>query len=300
MSYGYWKPYVPVAKRRAQATKAIVQAKKAGQTMSPVVIDGRAIAKTFWGKAWCENLEAYSDFANRLPRGRTYARNGSILDLTIGPGQVRGLVMGSHLYEVEIDIKAVATAHWESLVQECTGDIHSLLELLQGKLSESVMKRLCRPQIGLFPTPQDIQLHCSCPDWASLCKHVAAVLYGVGARLDTQAELLFTLRHVNAGDLVTHAAERPIKTSPSPRGHKVLKDSQLAALFGIEIDRPNVRPNTEKSPEKRRTKPATPPIADSTAQTKLLKKGPRRLQHPKSVRAIKAAVRNRQPRRKPF
>jgi uncharacterized Zn finger protein len=259
MSYGYWKPYVPVAKRRAQAEKSVTKAKMAGQDMRPVRIEGRAIAKTFWGKAWCDNLEAYSDFENRLPRGRTYVRNGSVIDLKIEPGKVRALVMGSSLYQIEIGIAAVPDPHWKSLAKECTGSIASLVELLQGKLSKAVMERICQPKTGLFPAPKDIQLDCSCPDWATMCKHVAAVLYGVGARLDAQPELLFTLRQVDANDLVTQAAELPAKTRKTPARGKVLDDSQLADVFGIEMDSSEDLPDTKKKAGTRRTKPVEPP-----------------------------------------
>jgi uncharacterized Zn finger protein len=259
MSYGYWKPHVPVAKRRAQAEKkTVTKAKKAGQDLHPVVIEGRAIAKTFWGKAWCDNLEAYSDFENRLPRGRTYVRNGSVIDLKIEPGMVRALVMGSSLYQIEISITAVPDSHWKSLAKECTGSIASLVELLQGKLSKAVMERICQPKTGLFPTPKDIQLDCSCPDWATMCKHVAAALYGVGARLDAQPELLFTLRQVDANDLVTQAAELSVKTKKTPARGKVLDDSQLADVFGIEMDSPEDLPATKKKAGTRRTKPVGP------------------------------------------
>ena len=235
MSYGYWKPYVSVATRRADASKAVAQAKRSGQAMHPLVIAGRSIAKSFWGKAWCNNLEAYSDYANRLPRGRTYVRNGSVIDLKIDPGRVRAQVMGSRLYTIEIGIAAVPDAHWKALAKECTGSIASLVDLLQGKLSKAVMERICQPKTGLFPAPNDIQLKCSCPDWATMCKHVAAVLYGVGVRLDEQPELMFTLRLVDAGDLVTQAAEQPAKARKAPPRSKVLDDDQLADVFGIEM-----------------------------------------------------------------
>lgn len=261
MSYEYWKPHVPAAERRTQAEKAVTKAKKAGQDMHPVRIESRAIASTFWGKAWCDNLEAYSDFENRLPRGRTYVRNGSVIDLKIEPGKVRAQVMGSSLYRIEIHIAAVPATHWKSLVKECTGSIASLVELLQGKLSKAVMERICQPKTGLFPAPRDIQLRCSCPDWAMMCKHVAAVLYGVGARLDAQPELLFTLRQVDANDLVTQAAELPVKTGRTPARSKVLDDSQLADVFGIVMDTPEVLPDIKRKSRAgtRQTKLSEPP-----------------------------------------
>jgi len=279
MSYGNWKPYVPVARRRAQAEKAVAKAKKGGQHMAPVVIDGRTIARTFWGKAWCDNLEAYSDFENRLPRGRAYVRNGSVIDLKIEPGKVRARVMGSSLYQVEIDIAAVPRAHWKSLAKECTGSIASLVELLQGKLSKAVMQRICQPKAGLFPAPKDIQFDCSCPDWATMCKHVAAVLYGVGARLDGQPELLFALRQVDAGDLVAQAATLPGTTKRAQPHGKVLDDALLGDVFGIEMAAaaPAV---TNKQSGTRRTKPTAPTAIEPPTPTQAVAK--------KRVIAVKA------------
>lgn len=268
MSYGYWKPYVPVAKRRAQAEKAVTKAKKAGKDLHPVRIEGRTIAKTFWGKAWCDNLEAYSDFENRLPRGRTYVRNGSVIDLRIEPGKVRAVVVGSSLYQIEIGITAVPSTQWKLLAKECTDAIASLVELLQGKLSKAVMERICQPKTGLFPAPKDIQLDCSCPDWATMCKHVSAVLYGVGARLDAQPELLFTLRQVDANDLVTQAAEASVKTRKTPDRGKVLDDSQIADVFGIEMDIAADSPETKKKGGTRKSKAAKPPAVASKAPAK--------------------------------
>jgi uncharacterized Zn finger protein len=228
MSYRFWKPYVPVAVRRAQA-------KKTGKEMSPVVVEGRAIARTFWGKAWCDNLEAYSDYENRLPRGRSYVRNGSVVDLAIKRGKVRALVMGSHLYTIDIAILPLPGKRWASLAKECTGSIASLVELLQGKFSKAVMERICQPRTGLFPSPKEIRLDCSCPDWASMCKHVAATLYGIGARLDDRPELLFTLRQVDANDLVTQAAEFSGKTSKGSGQSHVLADDRLEDVFGLDM-----------------------------------------------------------------
>ena len=169
------------------------------------MIEGRKIAGTFWGEAWCDNLERYSDFANRLPRGRTYVRNGSVVDLQVGPGRVTALVSGSTMYDVKVTVGPVPRARWSAICKDCSGAIDSLVELLQGRFSKGVMTRLCEEKTGLFPSPKDILFTCSCPDWASMCKHVAAVLYGIGARLDHQPELLFTLRKVDQQDLIAKA-----------------------------------------------------------------------------------------------
>lgn len=271
MGWG-WEPYVPVAKRRAQAQRAAQKALKAGQALTPVAVQGRSIAKTFWGKAWCDHLEAYSDFENRLPRGRTYVRNGSVIDLQIAPGKVLAKVMGSTLYQIEIGIAPLPAARWQALVADCTGSIATLVELLQGQLSQAVMARLCDRQSGMFPAPGEIDLGCSCPDWAQMCKHVAAVLYGVGARLDERPELLFVLRQVDANELL--AAQATVLSVPTrkPGKAKVLEDAALADVFGIELalaDAP-----AEPAPRKRRaaaTK-AAPAASDAPTPAKPAKK----------------------------
>ena len=232
--YGF-KPYVSVSARRARAARELAKLKKKGRQTLPVVIDGRKIARTFWGEAWCDNLERYSDFANRLPRGRTYLRNGSVVDLQVTSGSVTALVSGSAMYDVKVTIAPVPRARWSSICRECSGAIDSLVELLQGRFSKGVMTRLCEQQTGLFPSPKDIGFTCSCPDWASMCKHVAAVLYGIGARLDHQPELLFTLRKVNQQDLIAKAGSDLSKTRKGPVGAKVLASDDLAGMFGIEM-----------------------------------------------------------------
>ncbi len=268
MGYYDWKPYVPVAKRRAQAERAVARAGKAGQQMQPVRIEGRTIAKTFWGRAWCDNLEAYSDYDNRLPRGRAYVRNGAVIDLRIEPGKVLAQVMGSSLYQVEIAIDTVSESHWRALVQACAGSIASLVELLQGRLSKAVMERICAPRTGLFPSPSEIRFDCTCPDWASMCKHVAAALYGVGARLDQAPELLFTLRGVDANDLVAAAAELPIETAKSPATGKRLDDALLAEVFGIELDSAALAPASGADKKAKGRSRVAPPLSSPQGQAK--------------------------------
>ena len=282
MSYFGWKPYVPVAERRKQAEKAAAKARKAGADHTPIEPYRGAIAKTFWGKAWCDNLEHYSDYANRLPRGRTYVRNGSVIDLKLAPGEVRALVMGSSLYEVEVTISAVPAKHWKSIGAACAGSIDSLVELLQGKLAKGVMTRICAPGTGLFPTPKEIRFNCSCPDSASMCKHVAAVLYGVGARLDQQPDLLFALRHVDAGDLVALASTAQPRAGDATAAGKVLDDSALADVFGIEMVEivemgdfapPPPRKALKKPAAKAKapTKPAATKVTKATKASKVTK-----------------------------
>ena len=235
MSYYGFRPYVPVAQRRLQALREMEKLKKKGQTISPVAINGRKIAESFWGKAWCDNLERYSDYANRLPRGRTYVRNGSVVDLQIERGVVRAMVSGSSIYKVKIDIGAISQQRWRAIVKDCAGSIGSLVELLSGKLSKNVMERVCREGDGLFPAPTEIKMSCSCPDWAGMCKHVAATLYGAGARLDAAPDLLFTLRGVDRTELIAAAgADLPMTRTGGAR-ERILADDDVAALFGVDM-----------------------------------------------------------------
>jgi hypothetical protein len=252
-SYG-WRPYVPVAERRRKAEREMQRLRKKGHPVSPVVLKSRSIATTFWGKAWCDNLERYSDFSNRLPRGRTYVRNGSVLDLQIAPGEVSALVSGTDIYRVAVRVAPVPKARWRSICADCAGAIDSLVELLQGRFSRGVMERICREKTGLFPAPAEIQLSCSCPDWATMCKHVAAVLYGTGSRLDERPELLFKLRKVDEKDLIAKAGQGIPLSKKGPSGDRVLAEDGLSELFGIEVDPRGGKPAPRAT--RRRSRPA--------------------------------------------
>ena len=236
MSFHGWHPYVPVAERRRKAERELVKLKKKGQSSAPVTIEGRTIATSFWGKSWCTNLERYSDYANRLPRGRTYVRNGSVVDLQIAKGEVTALVAGSSLYRIKIMIAPVKPSRWKSMCRDCAGSVDSLVELLQGRFEKGVMDRVCRAGDGLFPAPGEIKLACSCPDWAAMCKHVAAVLYGVGARLDHKPQLLFVLRGVDENELIAGAGSGFALPKAAPGRAKILDGGDVAAVFGLEMD----------------------------------------------------------------
>lgn len=285
--YGGFKDYVSVAERRRQAADELARLNKKGRKTSPVAIDGRTIASTFWGKAWCDNLERYSDYANRLSRGRSYVRSGTVVDLQIAPGVVTALVSGSALYTVKIDVGSVASARWRSIRKDCSGAIDSAIELLQGRLSDVVMARLCDEKTGLFPSPADIGFSCSCPDWASMCKHVAAVLYGIGARLDHRPELLFTLRQVAHEELIAKAGASLSAAATAAAGTKVLADEDLSEMFGIEIATPTQR---SRGPAKH---PATP-ARSKPARTR--KPAPVRIPRSQSAAARIRAAKPRSPR----
>lgn len=251
----FWRPYVSVAQKRANAMKKIEKMRKKGVIIQPIEIEGRTIAKSFWGKAWCDHLESFSDFENRLPRGRTYVRNGSVCHLEINEGQIEAMVSGSKLYNVSIEIKPLKTSFWKAIKQHCSGKIGSMLELLKGHLSDHVMSIVTDRAKGLMPQPGEIKLNCSCPDWADMCKHVAAVLYGVGSRLDSLPELLFKLRGVDAAELIS--ADIALPASDAALAGKTIAEDRISDVFGIDItdnndeDQKHIIPvKTEKSPRK--------------------------------------------------
>jgi uncharacterized Zn finger protein len=237
-SYDDWAPYVPVAERRRQAERAVAKLRKTGRPVTPVAIAGRHSATTFWGRAWCDNMESYRDYESRLPRGRTYVRNGSVVDLQIAPGRITALVSGSELYDVAITVKETVKPQWRSICADCAASIDSLVELLQGRLSKGVMERLCRQEGGLFQRPADIRFSCSCQDHASMCKRVAAALYGVGARLDHRPELLFRLRTVDETDLVAGVDAVSQRSKIAPAASKVLETDDISGLFSLDMGAP--------------------------------------------------------------
>jgi uncharacterized Zn finger protein len=232
MAWLQWAPYVPVAQRRAKALREMAKLRKKGKDIQPIEIEGGKIARSFWGKGWCDHLESFSDFANRLPRGRTYVRNGSVCHLDIQPRRIEAVVSGSELYNIRINIKKLKPATWSSVKKNCAGRIGSMLELLQGRLSDQVMTVVTDRKQGLFPQPSEIELNCDCPDWAVMCKHVAAVLYGVGSRLDSRPELLFLLRDVDAEELISTEMTLPGAVATGD----TIDDGQLGEIFGIDLD----------------------------------------------------------------
>lgn len=249
---GGWPAYVSVAEKKRKAEKVLKALQKKGMHCQPVEITGRGIAKSFWGKAWCEQLKSYHDYENRLARGRSYARHGAVVDLQIQAGEVHARVSGSELYRIKITIIPLERSRWEAILNACAGQLDSIIELLQGKFSDAVMKIITHREEGLFPLSSQISFQCSCPDYADMCKHVAATLYGVGARLDLQPDLLFVLRKVDPAELISQV------NTLTPAGIAVpdqaLADTDLQALFGIEFVTPEKTPgqavSTSPAPEK--------------------------------------------------
>ncbi len=239
---GYWgyPRYVPVAEKKAKAAKKLKKLKKKNPGIRPIVIEGKAIAQTWWGKSWNKNLERYADYSNRIGRGRSYVRHGAVLDLKIDSGRVESLVQGSSAkpYSVTISIKAIDGKVWRNIKTACGGKLDSLQELLAGKFPRALGEIFMAEGEGLFPSPKEIEFDCSCPDWAYMCKHVAATLYGIGARLDEDPSLFFKLRKVEMGDLISQAVEdktRKLLKTAEKKTARIIADSDLSDVFGIDL-----------------------------------------------------------------
>jgi len=271
MRYGGFPPYVSVAARRAKALRQAEKLKKKLGNLEPVAVAGRTLAKSWWGKSWNENLERYSDYANRLPRGRSYLSNGMVLDLRIDKEMIKGIVAGtaSTPYQITIRIQAISGPAWKHLVEKALGKVETLQTLLEGKFPEDLKELFFAKGAGLFPAPNEIKLDCSCPDWASMCKHVAAILYGVGARLDTSPELFFTLRGVNMDDLIGQVARKETEkllSRQSGTSGRIIQSSDsrlsdISALFGVSLaaDAPSTASEeARKSPNRPRKVVAKP------------------------------------------
>ena len=259
-SYSRFPEYVSVAERKAKAAATAAKLAKGKTALSPVVLATSRIADTFWGKAWCRNIESYQDYSNRLPRGRSYVRSGAVIDLRIAKGEVTALVCGSQRtpYKIKIAIAPLAPPRWEALKRRCLGKIDSLVSLIQGKLSKETLELLCDHENGIFPAPSEIEMDCSCPDWAGLCKHLAAVLYGIGARLDTDPSLFFVLRG-DQNELVSAGVVDALTEGVASE----IDESQLTNVFGVDFDTAATLAVAESAPS-----PAIEPEADPSAPRK--------------------------------
>jgi uncharacterized Zn finger protein len=275
-NYQGWSPYVPVAERRAKAAKKMDALRKKGMNIQPVVIEGQKIAKSFWGKAWCDHLDSFGDYSNRLPRGRTYVRNGSVCHLDVSKGKVEATVSGSSLYSVTMSIETLAAAKWQNVKKRCTGGIGSLLELLQGKLSDEIMAVVTDHSQGLFPGPREIKYQCTCPDYAGMCKHIAAVIYGIGARLDKRPELLFVLRGVDHEELIDADAASAAVSAAGSSGisrRRTLAADKLENVFGVEFEDGEAPSQAKKKPFPRKN---AAKVATKTLTAKSAKKAARK------------------------
>ena len=265
--WGGFAPYVPVAQRRADAEKQRAKLLRKGETLHPVTLSGFAIATQWWGKSWCKNLERYADYSNRIGRGRSYVRNGMVLDLRIAPGVVTALVQGSRPQPYKVNVKvAPLSAPARAQVEEaCRGQLGSLSDLLAGQFPKALESLFMAEGTGLFPAPSDIQFDCTCPDWASMCKHVAAVLYGIGARFDEDPGLFFALRGLDPAKLIGGVVKQradELLSKAKRSSKKVLADADLGAVFGIELTTP-APPAQSPAPAAVQDAPAAPGPAAS-------------------------------------
>jgi uncharacterized Zn finger protein len=251
--YDGFPEYIPVAEKRRRARESVEKLRKKNPDISPVIISGSKLTRTWWGKSWNANLERYSDYANRIGRGRSYVRHGAVLDLKITEGKINALVKGSAAkpYQVNISIQPLARDIWEVLTNECAGKIDSMQELLAGKFPKALSELFTAEGKGLFPAPQEISLKCSCPDWAIMCKHVAAVLYGVGARLDDDPSLFFVLREVNINDLISETISKKARTlleKSKAKSRRIIEDTDISDMFGIEMETGTAGKTRESAP----------------------------------------------------
>lgn len=239
--WGYFPKYVTVAEKKAKAAKKLKELSKKRPDMKPVILEGSAIARTWWGKAWTLNLEQYADYSNRIGRGRSYVRHGAVLDLQIEAGEVKALVQGSASkpYSVSVKIQTLKKATWLRIKTACEGTLESFHELLAGKFPKALGEIFVCKDSGMFPAPREIKFACSCPDWADMCKHVAATLYGVGVRLDEDPKLFFRLRDAGIDELIKQAvadkAEKLLEKAAVKSG-RIIEDSDLSSVFGIDIE----------------------------------------------------------------
>ena len=274
--YEMYGPKLSVAELRAKADKFVTALKKK-KAIFPVQLEGKQIATTFWGKSWCTNVESYQDYANRVARGRSYVRHGAVVDLQIKRGQINAQVLGSKPYQIEIKVAPISKGLWKTLCQECSGKVGSLIELLQGKLSKEVMGILCRRPDGIFPASKEIEFRCSCPDYAGMCKHIAATLYGVGNRLDKDPSIFFLLRSVDEKDLIGEASMDGLLDAQLQAGRSITDD--LSGIFGVDfvgVEAPvktptktaKLPPKTKETKASAKTKPSVLAKATPKAATK--------------------------------
>ena len=262
-----WYQYEDDGARKRQLMAQIEKRRKSGEAFEALAAPpgSKKLVSTFWGKAWCRHLEAYSDYAYRLPRGRSYLRQGHVYNLAIEPGRVEATVSGSSLYEVQITIQPLAGSDWKRIQTECAGRVGSLLDLLGGHLGQGVMEVICDQDKGIFPAPKEIRMSCSCPDWADMCKHVAAVMYGVGVKFDADPSLFFKLRGVDPLELLAEGAQEAL--TGHPEGSTELSGEDLGAIFGIDLDEGTTPPSGDREP----LEPAKESVSAATASP--LKRG---------------------------
>jgi uncharacterized Zn finger protein len=300
--YGF-PEYVSVGQKRAKAEKTLARLRKIDPNINPITLEGTKLVYTWWGKAWNKNLENYADYASRIGRGRSYLRHGAVLDLQIQPGLVTGLVQGSQTkpYSIEIKIAALKPKAWQAIKDACEGELASLQELLEGKFPKNLTELFTAQQTGLFPSPAEIKFDCSCPDWASMCKHVAAVLFGIGCRLDSEPALFFKLRKVDMNELITETVKQQsdkLLHKAKGKSSRIMADADLAGVFDLDISSDEVngtepaqdnRVKRSKGPSPVKQKKAVVEPAKKKVKPPVKKAGPKKADQQAVKKTVKQA-----------
>ncbi len=233
----YDQPSARELKNKALAS--VKRAGKKGKDFEPAVCHtGRgAICESWWGQAWCDNLESYADYSSRLERGKRYVRSGTVIDLKIDDGKVTARVQGrrSAPYKVEVRVGRLSEESCQKIIDRCTRKIESLEILAGGEFPEE-LKELFTDKGGLFPSPKEISFSCTCPDWAMMCKHVAAVMYGIGLRFDENPFYFFKLRGIDPDRFIDVAVENRVEkmlANADVKSERIIEDADLTDLFGV-------------------------------------------------------------------
>jgi uncharacterized Zn finger protein len=292
MSYWGFPRYVSVSEKKAKAARKLRELSKKNPNLKPVILQGTSLVRSWWGKAWNLNLERYADFENRIGRGRSYVRHGAVLDLQIAPGEVRALVQGSQSkpYSVVISIKKLRKEIWQTILEQCQGMLESLQELLSGRFPKAIGEIFTHRDSGMFPSSKEITFNCSCPDWAGMCKHVAATLYGIGARLDESPELFFTMRNVAMDDLIRQAVtdhKEKLLARASRKSSRIIDEADLSATFGIALEQDIVVVSSASSGDTVPSSPRKGKRAGSSGRVTSPAKSPSRA---KGLKGTKKAV----------
>ncbi len=300
--WGGYAPYVSVGEKRAKAQRKLKQLQKKNPDIKPIVIEGSSIAKSWWSKSWNSNLERYADYSNRIGRGRSYVRHGAVLDLKINPGEVNALVQGSSStpYSITVKISKIKKDVWGDIKTACEGKLESLSGLLMGKFSKDLVELFTKEGVGLFPSPKEIKFDCSCPDWASMCKHVAATLYGIGARLDDDPNMFFELRKADVKALISETVKGKSKKlieKANKKSSPVIADADLSSVFGIEFDDEPAEKKKGATKAKSSKKIAKPTTKNTTKKKTATKKAAALKKSAKETPPAKKAAKKSSPKK---
>lgn len=171
----------------------------------------RPFGLTWWGKAWVDALEHRARLdPNRLGRGRSYARRGSVLDLRVDPGVVSATVQGSRVtpYEVTVRIRAFSGDEWDAVLDVVSAQIGRVAALLDGELPPEVVDDAQAAGLELLPDAGEVKTACNCPDFAVPCKHSAAVCFLIADALDEDPFVLLLLRGRRRDELMSALRSR--------------------------------------------------------------------------------------------